>query len=179
VFSWNIPTGHNILYSNALDPNQQTVQYISPDLLFSMQGDGSIQSQEFDSKFSVEISSGSLTITNFSTSTSSTSDAITTQAGSYTCRSVRGIYSYDVIDINVSTTTTTTTTTTIVANAVPSSNDVGMESLTEVSIYYIVLGVFLLLVLAFIIFMLARIHRRKKPLPEDEQLISPEIPQLR
>ena len=174
AFSWDLPSGHSILYSSALDPAQQTVQYISPNLQFSTEGDGSTQSQELDSKFSVEISSGSITIISFSTSSTSASDAVTTQAGTYTCRSVRGVYSYDVTDANVTTTTTATNTTTDAP--VAGSSITGNDSLSEVSIYYIVLGVFLLLVLAGIVFMLAKISRRKKSTSSEESLTLSENP---
>ena len=167
MFSWNIPSGYDILYSNSFDPTEQTVRYISPGLLVSTQGDGSIQSQELDYKFSIQISSGSLSINSFSTLPIMISDAITTQSGVYTCRSSRGIYRYNVIDVDATTGTTTTTTT----NTSSSSNDTVTDSLSEVSIYYIVLGVFLFVALAGFIFILARTHRKKKPSSPEERLI--------
>ena len=169
VFAWSLPSGHEILRSVDLDSTLQSLRYISSTLLLSTQGDGSVQSAELDSKFSVDISSGTLTINSFSVSATSSTDAVASQAGTYACRSVRGVFNYDIIDDAMTTTTTTATSTATIAIA----GDSGSETLSQISIYYIILGVMLFVALAGFVFVLARMHRKKKSSTKNEEQFLP------
>ena len=171
AFAWQIPTGQLILYSSSLVPGQDTISYISPNFVFSRQGDGSTQSVEFDSKFSVNVSSGSLTIKSFSTSSSTATDTVTSQIGTYSFLSVRGVFNYDIQDASAPTIGATTTITTATTVATVSTS--GDTTLLDVSVYYIVLGILLFLALAGFLFMIVKTRRSNEK--NDEQTSLPEL----
>lgn len=151
-FAWVIPSQASIITSSLLvDGTELSSAYKSAT------GTLSVTSAEISSIYSIEASNGTLTVATVTSSTTAT--AIGATVGNYFCYSSLGTMTFTVSESSSSDTSTSTVTTTISAD--PAATSAGM-TLEDISIYYIVLGAVLFVVILVFIYLYYRTRVTKK-----------------